>query len=304
MPSKLNLNEFIFKSEKIHGDKYDYSLVDYKNIMTKVKILCKKHGIFEQVPLNHINGHGCLKCSKDKRYDKNIKCLEFIKKANDRFENKYDYSLVEYKNRSSKVKIICPEHGKFESTPINHLNRSGCPKCSEVNIRQKNKKLFIEKSNLIHNCIYDYSLVNYISDKTKVKIICKLHGVFDQQPNTHVNGVGCPKCSSSKGEVKIFNYLTENSVKFESQKKFENCLNIKELQFDFYLPDYKICLEFDGRQHYQPIEFFGGNLYHEKITFRDNIKNQYCIDNNIRLIRIPYYEFERIYEILDNIWVV
>jgi len=122
--------EFIKKAISVHGDKYDYSLVDYVNIRTKVKIICPEHGIFEQQPHSHLKCSGCSKCAIIKIRSTT---QQFIEKAIGIHNNKYDYSLVDYKNTRTKVKIICPVHGIFEQTPHNHLSGQGCNKCAGKN---------------------------------------------------------------------------------------------------------------------------------------------------------------------------
>lgn len=118
---------FIEKAVKIHGDTYDYSLVEYKNMKSRVKIICKKHGIFEQTPNNHLYvKSGCPKCYGNDRFSKN----DFIERSLKIHEYEYDYSFVEYKNISKKVKIICKIHGEFLQSPSKHLSGSGCPKCT------------------------------------------------------------------------------------------------------------------------------------------------------------------------------
>ena len=279
--------KFIEKSNLIHSNKYDYSLVDYKNNKTKVKIICPIHGIFEQTPYHHIcRKQGCSKCSK--KYKPNTK--EFIDKCLKIHENRYDYSLVDYKNNKTKIKIICPIHGVFEQYPYAHLKKKqGCNLCYKKNMFD-DIYTFIEKSNLIHNNKYDYSLTNYINSKTKVKIICPKHGVFEQIPNDHINGSGCPKCKESIGEKIIRDILDWKNVFYQCQKSFDNCKNINKLTFDFYLPKYNICIEYDGEQHYKPIEFFGGSISLKKQKIRDGIKTRFCKENDIKLIRIGYNE--------------
>jgi hypothetical protein len=181
--TRCNTQEFIKKAQKIHGDKYDYSLVNY-NKNEKIKIICKEHGVFEQIPSIHLHNYGCPKCSGNSYTIK-----EFIEKANKVHNNKYDYSLTEYKNNRTKITIICPEHGKFEQIPSNHLNGTGCSICNDNN----NIKNFKEKANKIHNNKYDYSLVNSIKSR-KIKIICPEHGIFEQDIQNHLGGHGCPKC--------------------------------------------------------------------------------------------------------------
>ena len=120
MSDILDTNTFIKKVKQIHGNKYDYSLVEYTNSKTKVKIICNEHGIFEQLLNSHYH-HGCKKCG-DKNRTKKIKLTDFIKKAKEMHGNKYDYSLVEYINNKTKVKIICLDHGIFEQIPQHHYN--------------------------------------------------------------------------------------------------------------------------------------------------------------------------------------
>ena len=195
MPGKLTREEFIEKAKEIHGDKYEYSKVEYKNTTTKVCIICKEdgHGEFYQTPVNHLRGSGCPKCSGNAK----LTTEEFIKKAREKHGDKYDYSKVEYNGGKNKVCIICKKdcHGEFYQRPTIHLQGYGCSKCSEkANLTTEE---FIKKAKEIHGDKYNYSKVNYKNSTTKVCIICKEdgHGEFYQTPNCHLSGSGCPKCS-------------------------------------------------------------------------------------------------------------
>lgn len=272
---------FIQQAKNIHGELYDYSLMDYKNSKTKIKIICEKHGIFEQYPHHHLDGKKCLKC-----VGKNKTSEIFIKEAKDIHGDLYDYSLTDYKKSSEKVKIICEEHGIFLQSPDNHLKGYKCNKCL------KTKKLttdeFIQKAIKKHGNKYDYSNANYINSKTKIKIICNLHGEFKQTPANHLFKHGCSICVESNGEKEIRNYLTENKLKFETEKIFKNCKYKYVLPFDFYLTEYNTCVEYDGIQHFKPIEIWGGIKTLLEQQNRDDIKNKYCEKNGIKLIRINY----------------
>jgi very-short-patch-repair endonuclease len=295
---KVNTDIFIEKANKIHNERYDYSLVNYKKSIERIKIICKKHGIFEQTPNVHLGGSGCLLCGKEKNDNDKRHTLEyFIEKANKIHNNKYDYTLVIYKNCETKVKIICPEHGIFEQIPYHHLRGVECSLCKKVKLTQD---IFINESKIIHGNKYDYSLVEYINTKTKVKIICPIHGKFEQKPSNHLRGRGCKICNDSKGEIEIKKILDRYNIKYEKQFKFKDCKNIFPLPFDFYLPKYNICIEYDGEQHYESIKYWGGDETFEKIKLRDSIKNEYCKNNNIKLIRIKYDEniSEKLEEIL------
>jgi len=193
--------DFIKQAKKIHGSKYDYSLVDYINNYTKIKIICSKHGVFKQRPDKHLLGQKCTLCSNKKQ--KTTK--NFIKQAKKIHKNKYNYSLVEYKNNRTKIKIICPEHGVFEQLPSNHLQKQGCYFCGRINIKIKqrtNLNNFIEKAKKIHKNKYNYSLVEYKNNRTKIKIICPVHGVFEQNPYSHLQGKQCKKCANINRRLK------------------------------------------------------------------------------------------------------
>ncbi len=287
MPKKLTTEEFISKSIEIHGNVFDYSNVKYESNQKKVKIVCYEHGMFELPACKHLNGRGCPYCSGYK-----LSNDDFINRAKDIHGDKYDYSQVEYGQMHKKVKIICPIHGAFNQTPDRHLV-GGCDKCAREEWG-RNKTLtnqeFIKRSNSIHEFKYDYSLVNYKHGHEKVKIICHTHGVFEQLPVNHLSGKGCQSCGDSKGEREIRKWLDENNIKYVSQKKFKDCRNILPLPFDFYLPDYNICIEYDGEQHFKQIKKFGGKVGYEIRINNDKIKDDFCENNNITLIRINYKE--------------
>jgi very-short-patch-repair endonuclease len=281
---RSNKNIFIKKSNAVHDNKYDYSLVEYINNETKIIIICNKHGEFKQRPIDHYRGNGCPMCSGNK-----IKTTDdFIKKAKLIHGNKFDYSLANYVNKRTKIKIICPKHGVFEQTPNNHY---GCDACDLCRIENSRTTLddFISKCKLIHNNKYDYSLVKYINSNTKIKIMCPVHGIFEQQPSNHLNlKNGCPFCKESVGEKIIEKCLKFKQISFTKNKKFYNCKNKRCLPFDFYLPDHNICIEHDGVQHFKSINFFGGDKSLKSQQKRDKIKTEYCLNNNILLIRIAY----------------
>jgi len=283
---RLTNNEFIEKSKLKHGDLFDYSLSEYINDGIKVRIICREHGIFEQRPNSHLQGIGCKKCG-NKSGNKNRSNKNFIQDALIIHGNKYDYTEVNYINNKTKVKIICKEHGVFEQTPNSHLKERGCPSCVTI---KSNTADFIEKSNMLHNNLYDYSLVDYVNCKTKVKIICKEHGVFLQNPSSHVRGCGCPICRCSKGELKIIKILEENNIRYIPQYTFDECKYKNKLPFDFYLPDYNTCIEYNGEQHYQVIEGWGGVENFELRQTRDKIKREYCLLNNIPFLVISYLD--------------
>jgi len=297
---RLTTSEFIERAKKIHGNKYNYFNIIYRDYYTKVKIICKKHGIFKQMPIHHLKGSGCPKCAKNFK----LTTKGFIKKAKKIHGNKYDYSNVNYNNNRTKVEIICSIHGKFKQSPVNHLSGNGCQKCAR-NIKLTTSE-FIERAKKIHGDEYDYSNIKYKNNHTKIIIICKKHGEFKQTPMNHLNRDGCPICNNkSKGEKIIRGFLKTKKINFIYQKKYSDCKNKRCLPFDFYIKEKNILIEYDGKQHYEPISFGSQSNTKIKQNFKktqqnDKIKTEYAKKNNIKLIRIPYTKFNDIEKILTK----
>lgn len=162
----VSTSQFIEKARKVHGDKYDYSRVNYVNNHTPICITCKEHGDFWQIPYSHLAGNGCPKCNGGVAFDKD----EFIRKANEVHNDFYDYSQVDYKNAITKVKIICPKHGEFWQRPSCHLKGQGCPKCKSsklenmvINTLLKNNIRFIFQAHIgtLGLKTVDFKLLDY-----------------------------------------------------------------------------------------------------------------------------------------------
>lgn len=228
---------------------------------------------------------------------------EFIEIANNVHNYKFLYTKSKYVDSYTKLVIICAEHGEWEQLPVNHLSGHGCPKCKAVNtgnVRRSNTKVFIDKSIKIHGSLYDYSVVEYANSKTKVIINCLQHGKFYQSPSSHLQGHGCPICGNgiSKGEGIITEILTENVIRFVPQKEFPKLRGKKKkLQCDFWIPKYKIIIEYDGIQHFKPYRFTSNKeksiQKFNDLKICDNRKNQFAQDNNLQIIRVPYYKKTR-----------
>lgn len=226
---KLSQEEVINRFELKHKDKYDYSLVEYKNQRTKVKIICKEHGIFEMITSLHFSGQGCAECAGVKKHT----LATFIKKAKTIHKDKYDYSIVEYLDSRTKVKIICKEHGEFEQTPFNHMQGQHCPKCANI-LNGIYKRMswddFIDKSTKKHGNKYDYCISKYDGLNNKIEIICPIHGKFEQTPASHLNSCGCFKCTSDLRSIKgSWDYV----------KKFENNKELGRKEGIFYVLNFK-----------------------------------------------------------------
>ena len=299
MKKRKTLKEFIDDARKIHGNKYNYSKVEYINNHTKICIKCPIHGEFWQLPSNHLKGQGCPKCGAETLRKLKVKSKEeFISDSNLKHNNRYDYSKVNYINNSTKVCIICTEHGEFWQTPNSHLQGCGCSKCS------KNCKLtkdeFINLANTTHNWKYDYSKANYVNANTVICIICPEHGEFWQTPHNHTHSQrsqGCPLCRLSKMERELRNYFILKHIDFEEQKRFKW---LGKQSLDFYLPKQNIAIECQGIQHFKENEHFGGKNEFDKCIQRDKLKKKLCENNGIELVYYANYDYNFPYEVITD----
>lgn len=279
--------EFIEKARKIHNDKYDYSQVVYKKAICKVKIICPIHGVFQQTPHDHLGNKGCKLCGIVKRAKTQSNGIDrFINRAKSVHGDEYDYSLVEYTNGKSKVDIICKVygHGQFKQTPDKHLQGQGCPKCRYVKSKISNTGTtqgFIQKAKLLHDK-YDYSLVDYVSIHTKIKIICPKHGIFEQSPDSHLHGSGCAKCScgTSKAELDIIDFIESYGITVTHRSRSV----IFPYELDIYIPSKKLAIEYCG------LYWHTENTKHKHYHFE---KYKRCNEQGIELITLFEDEWEQ-----------
>lgn len=213
--------KFIEKAKAVHGDRYDYSKSVWKGYHKKLTIICPDHGEFEQAGGIHYRC-GCPKCNGGTKFTKD----DFIKKANEVHNNRYDYSKVNYRGIKEKVIIICPDHGEFEQNPSNHIHLgNGCPYCSG------NKKItlkeFVLKANILHSNKYDYSKTKFKRLDDTATIICPKHGEFKQVIENHLyNKNGCPKCGidkRSKAKTStIAKFVNKSNVVHDNKYTYSN----------------------------------------------------------------------------------
>ena len=246
---------FLERAEEVHGDKYDYSKVEYVNSQTKVCIICPEHGEFWQEPAAHLRGYNCPKCANIKRGDTfRDNLCSFVEKSKEVHGNKYDYSKVEYKNSSTKVCIICPEHGEFYMLPQNHILGQGCPKCAGKGL---NTYDIIKKFKEVHGNKYDYSKVEYKKMHEKVCIICPEHGEYWQTPSKHLLGQDCPKCAKiSMGEKN--NMGGEEFIK-RSIEKWGNLYDYSKVEYEKVDKKVEIICKKHGSFFQRPFDHLHGH---------------------------------------------
>jgi len=211
--NRRTTKQFIEESKVIHGDRYDYSKSEYRSCDKKLIIICNLHGEFQLTPEHHFRKVGCSKCGTIRSANANrISQEQYITQVNNAHNNKYDYSKVQYVSMNANIIIICYIHGEFSQLANNHLQGSGCPSCG-VNKRTilltHTTNDFIEKANSIHKNKYDYSLAVYENIKSKITIICPIHGSFIQNTGCHLQGSGCTLCGYYKNAILSRNTLEE-----------------------------------------------------------------------------------------------
>ena len=301
MRRRLTQEEFLNKCKAVHGSKFDYSKTEYTGSQNKIIIICQIHGEFEQKANDHTNGKGCLLCAQNK-----FNQHEIIKTLEDLHPN-LDFSKVVYKNTKEKVQVSCKIcNHEFTPTIGNLKNlKSGCPKCAN-NILKSTTKFITECKELFLDR-FDYTNTNYTGSHDIISIHCNKHDIdFEIPAYQHLSCRGCDICStennSSKAVMNIESRLKSLEIDFIREKRFENCKNILPLSFDFYIPDLNLCIEYDGAQHFIPLKHWGGEESLKNRKINDEIKNQYCKDNNINLLRLKYNEpyIKKLLEYLDK----
>ena len=254
-----------------HNNKYNYSKLNYISAKEKIIITCPIHGDFEQTPNSHLNGNGCGKCANEKTKERMSIPWNIYKEDLQKIHNnKYNYSKVIWKGVDIDIIVECPTHGEFEIRPADHKRVRGCHSCLKEIFVPHNKldtQKFIEKSIEIRGNKYDYTKSIYIDAKTKLIIICKEHGEFEQTPNSHLNGNGCRKCrpNYSKKQIEWLNFISK--LKNISIQHAENDNEYLILNTRFHADGY--CKETNT------IYEFHGDLWHGNPKLYDKNNTSY-----------------------------
>jgi hypothetical protein len=312
--------------EKHPNFKFDFT--GYKNVDTNIKFECNLGHKSDGCVRNIIRTKNiCIKCipeiseknlSKIERNNLSIVSINGksinveCKKCNytitdnirnltyEKFQCKYcillDKSEVLKYGKSKLVKInggiidlICCNGHEYKQNRINLIQNKCCKKCYDIEKHKSSDEIlemFLEK----HGDSFKYDMQNYKNQQSKIEITCKSGHKFHQKVSNHLQGKGCLTCNESSGEREIKVILDSLNINYTTQKKFDDCKYQEKLPFDFYLDEFNILIEYDGIQHFKPIEYFGGINGFEKTKIRDKIKNEYCKKNNIHLIRVSYLD--------------
>lgn len=290
-----NSNDIEFLTKEINGSK------------TRVKCKCKKCGYEWETSANKLMNcnSGCGICHHSIKYTNDM----FVEYINN---NRPDITpLEEYINDRTKILCKCNNCNKeWMISPTHIKGGEGCPDCARIhlsNLFRKDYDVFVSQMNDIDKTI---EIISKEYKNTKEKVVCKCltcNNIWSSLPLNLLRGKGCPECKMSTGERTIIKYLNDNNIDYISQYSFKDCKNIKPLRFDFYIPSKDLLIEFDGEQHFKPIKFGSSNKSDkdifesfEYIQTNDSIKDNYCKNNNKKLLRIAYYDYHNIINILDD----
>ena len=278
--------DFIFKARKLHGDTYDYSLVEYTSALKPVTIVCRIHGLFDQLAATHVSGSRCPSCASDTRAEFNRQGLltkdQIISQFREIHGDKYNYSFVNYVRAHDKVEIVCPKHGSFFMAPIAHKKGQACPQCYNETRGEAialTKEEFLARVVVVHGTKYDYSRVTYSRLRDKIDVVCTKHGLFNLSGDSHLYGkVGCPICSGpssgvSRAEMEVVDYIKSLGLNVIPQYRYGS----SRKTVDIFIPDLSLAIEYDG-------------LYWHSSKFKNNgehlSKRQELANIGIHLLRV------------------
>lgn len=301
-------DDFIRKAKSVHGDKYDYSLVEYVKSTVPVKIKCKKcGGVFEQKPVMHIAGHGCNICNPQHNRLTNEQFVEKVKAKHPTIE-----VLTEYKGNNEKVTVRCTKHNHtFDTTPHRLAQMHGCKYCyyeRSSDFRRNDPNEVYARINKEHNGKYILPNIEeeYKTNKSKLTVICPIHGEFRSTANKLLKGRGCPNCNESHDERHFSQLLDALGVKYERQKMFD-WLGMHRL--DFHITGTDLAFEIQGEFHFRSMTIKGKRVGANNQVVFDERKAGLCAENGIRIVYLvphkwmkhtgisPIYRDDNVFEI-------
>lgn len=317
MRFKKKTNEEYCKEikEKTKGE--IFSLEEYVSSKTPILHKCSVCGEeWAATPESILAGRKCPKCTKKRISLEKTKTHEkYCEQVKEIWGDKI-VVVDKYIDDSTKIKHRCSIcNNEWFVKPNDILNKHGCPNCaikkrketlsaahivSNINSFNKAKNNFLNKLKIVLNDSVE-PLEEYKGSEIKIKVRCKECGrVWFTKPNYLLNGNGCVCSRRSKGERKILGFLRSKNIEPEQEKKFDNLVGLGggKLRFDFYLKKQNVLIEFQGKQHYKPIERLGGEENFKIIQKHDEIKRKFCLEHNIKEIEIPYTEYKNIGSIL------
>ena len=297
-PYVLTNTEMLGKAKEKYKDKFDYTNVDYHTPRgVAVKIKCPIHGDISMSIKNHLHSKtGCPDCGVSNIGKTSIKYTD-IKVIETMFTNVHSnkYKYLEYNSDTRIIKIECPVHGIISQSLNSHISGRGCKKCGYDKFRLTAEK-FLELSKEKHPVGYMYDLSDITTVNQWILIKHSCGHIYRGRISNHLSGQGCIKCKTSLGEKRIQRFLKHNNIQYESQYPIDE----SRLRYDIFIPEINMLIEYDGKQHFEPVDFFGGVKMFERRKELDKIKNNIAKKRGYVLIRISYIEEDKLEKILSR----
>ena len=275
---------------------------EYSNSSEKCYVECPNGHKYNQYPYDIFSGHGCKKCASKINGEKNRKSYNELTSYIEKYGYKLLTSKEDYINTGTKIEMICDKGHKYSATFDNFRSGARCPECFNQKRGVSSLVPYLKRKEFVES--FGYSIVTtedeYENASQTITLKCDKGHEYETCISSFMNGYRCTICNESKGERRVRNFLELNNISFIQQYKFKECRCKRKLPFDFYIPSLNLCIEYDGRQHYEIIEAFGGINGFIETKIRDTIKNDFCKKNNIKLIRIPYWDFKNVEMILKK----
>jgi hypothetical protein len=282
-----------------------HTLIKYNGTAENMEIKCTNDHIYRMLLSHYKRGDMCSHCKEELKIRESIE--EYIRlKKNIESENENVLLSKRYKGVRGYYKIICGECKQKHKIQLQRWNNGQrCRESARLYIADCVRLKYDDVAQRIRDRGDELKSIEYVNCNSPLEIQCgKCKEIFVKTLVNYMNSNGCNKCFFiSKGEQRIIDFLNKWGIKYEIQKTFDGCKYKRLLKFDIYIESYKIriCIEFDGEQHFRAIDYFGGDIEFEKLKEKDKIKNEYCLNNNIKLLRIEYWNIENIEIILNTV---
>lgn len=320
---KLTRQDFIRDATFVHNGYFTYERSDdFTNVSSMVTVTCPMHGDFKVKANNHLNGANCKRCqqegikhkiTKRKKLNRSTKKLsqdDFLQKLKEKYGDKYIITNnTIYRGYNKKTAILCPIHGEFQITPSHLLNGRGCPYCGGNKEKTRDEVIELIKKAQPYSD-FDFSEFDYKGIHTSSIFKCnKCNCYFYNSPSNLIFQYnGCPSCNGSIMEKEIKYMLDCNGINYAFQKTFDWLVDKRHLYLDFYLNDYNVAIECQGKQHFESVNFGNGYSDLNYSKEKDNLKQKLCEEHNIKLFYYANYDYSFPYnvytdkeELLNNI---
>lgn len=307
--SKTN-EEFINEVKKLVGNDYTF-LEEYKYALEKIKVKHNKCGhVYYVTPSNFLRGRRCPNCKGKRISNSKTRDTEYFKNKVAELVGK-EYTVIgEYQKANTPILLIHNKCGrKFKMSPGHFVDGERCPYCGyarRAKLKMKTQDEF--KNNIKENLGNSYILLSkYKGDSVPVTLVhTKCGHKYKARPSGIVQGrLACPYCNQPVGERLITKYLDNLSIEYEIQKRFDGLKIVKDLSYDFYIPKYKMLIEYQGIQHYKPRSHFGGVKTFRKQVIHDKVKSEYATNNGYILVKVPYIcnKYSKVTSFLNTVFI-